>query len=317
MRVLGFKNLGNTCYLNSVLQCIVYNSDFIQFILKSNNNIGIIEYLSSILPLIDLTLKEDQDQVCVVNTRKLISIIVSEKPWFNGFEQNDAHEFLSYLLDILIEKTKKVSKALKLKFDDECHTNWYEFLVKNNSQIARDYYGQSKTIITCCNCENKSTVYDQFSSINLVVPLSKEPVKLVELIKQYLTKEKHTDDNNLYKCDKCNLKSYYTKKNVLWKLPCVFIIVLKRYTHNGINKINTIVNIPTKNLSIEDMFLKKKVIYKLTGVVNHYGLQIGGHYNSNINLNDQWVNIDDTIVTKIKKEDLDCKNSYILFYTKV
>ena len=102
----------------------------------------------------------------------------------------------------------------------------------------------------------------------------------------------------------------------------MLIIQLERYSFvNG----NTIkdqrhVNLTPPTLRIphgtdgEISFVKS---YDLKAVINHSGTATSGHYWANVFDKNSgfWLKCDDTSVTKIKLEELNSSNSYLLFYT--
>jgi len=129
MNPIPLVNIGNTCYINSVLQCFMYQQQFIKFIELNKNKSEIIEVL--------LNIKDSNNLI------KFIKLFVKEKPWFNPFQQNDSHEFLMYLMDVFENVNKESFKNI--------------------------YNGLLKTTIICKNCKNKSVTYSDYNSINLNV----------------------------------------------------------------------------------------------------------------------------------------------------
>jgi ubiquitin C-terminal hydrolase len=131
MKLVTFPNLGNTCYLNSILQCFINNPHFQNIIKnKTDKNEFLIE-LETIIKLIDLTVNDE-----TVSIKYNLTNFIQIKNNFRLFQQHDAHEYLMYFLDKVIPDTP-------------------------------DYHGTLKTSMHCGNCKNISIVYEQFNTINL------------------------------------------------------------------------------------------------------------------------------------------------------
>jgi ubiquitin C-terminal hydrolase len=185
--MIGLQNLGNTCYINAVLQCFLNDP----FFTKNVKN----KYFSPI------------------HLYTFIEYFFSEKTHLKIFEQNDAHEFLVEFLDLLCLTSKKTIKSEGLSNPDEL---WNNFLLKNNNLLTSIYHGQLKTSIKCSKCENISRRYEEFNTINLMIKDS-----LVDSLIDYLKLE---DINNYY-CEHCKCETPAKKKVVIHRIPERLIIV--------------------------------------------------------------------------------------------
>ena len=113
---VGLKNLGNTCFMNSVLQSLSNIEEFcnaltrlpsLEYQMKRNKDIkksvervisdGVIvtEELKKVL----LALKDCDEKGASISTENLFQAIWKVVPRFRGYQQQDAHEFLRYMLD--------------------------------------------------------------------------------------------------------------------------------------------------------------------------------------------------------------------------
>jgi ubiquitin C-terminal hydrolase len=263
MNPKGFYNLGNTCYINSVLQNIIYNESFIQKI----NNIEIKKIIES---------KEE-----VFNLSSFINYFLEKYTFFERFTQNDAHEFLTSFIDLIVEE---------------------------NNLFKEDYHGETRLNIKCSNCKNTKQVFEEFTSINLNV---EKNCNLFDLFEKYLSKEIHDDPKNLYFCDHCKCNCISEKKISLNVLPKTLIIVFKRYSEDG-KKLSNIIDFPIGSLNVRESKTGKLLSYNLTGIVNHMGNLSDGHYNSFVNINGNWYFMDDNIV--LRRDSIYNNQSYILFY---
>jgi len=277
MKLIRLSNLGNTCYINSVLQCFLYNEFF-------TNQIKNLDYLKNISH----------------GPSEFINYFFSKKKDFKRFQQSDAHEFLMAFLELLIDETKEN------KNEESFNVSWTTFLKNNGySNFLNEYYGQTKNVIHCLNCKNNSIVFEEFNTINLDVPVQKE--SLIQLFMEYLKKEKCNDPSNLYFCDHCKSNQACEKKIIITKVPKQLIIVLKRYSSTG-TKVISEIEIPEVIYIKEGNEVKT---YNIKSTVNHYGNLYDGHYTASVKINESWYSIDDNVINEGK----DNSNAYILFYS--
>ena len=275
MDLIRFLNLGNTCYINSVLQCFVNDPEFLKDIGNSTNEI-LIELSGSIE-------NGNTGNNGIVNLNSTIKKFIKQNPYFTRYEQHDSHEFLTCFLDIL------------------------------DKPIQQKYHGKTKLTIKCKKCNNIKCVFEDFNSINLNVP-EDIPGVLIDLFIKYLKLEIHDDVDNLYFCDSCNENTISEKKLILWKLPEKIIIVFKRYSSNG-KKNNNTVEFPIDKLVIRESESNKIKEYSLQNIIYHLGNMDNGHYVNGIFHNKEWYLIDDSEVSKIPILNNRNNQSYILVYS--
>jgi ubiquitin C-terminal hydrolase len=288
MKLFVFKNLGNTCYLNSVLQSFINNTTLQELIQQYD-----LPFINE-LKKIKVDLSDNGEYNAVIHNIKEILEFFS----FRRFEQQDAHECIIEFLELLVKESPYEG------VQQEINNSWDKL---NTSPFVPMYYGQTKTYISCLKCKNVKTVLEEFNSINLNVPV--ENVNLTDLFVKYLEKETNDDANNLYYCDICKCSQAYQKKITLNRLPKVLILVLKRYTVTG-NKILSEVSFEEK-LKIRESCSGKVNDYRLTSIINHTGNLYNGHYTNYSIINGKCLLIDDEIVSVQK---YNYKNAYILFY---
>jgi ubiquitin C-terminal hydrolase len=294
MGFITFNNLGNTCYINSVLQCFIYNDFFKKYI------------TGDLKKITELNL---EDSSYNVNLVEFLNDFFKFNKSFRRFEQNDAHEFLINFLDNL---TKIPGEKI--------NTNeYFESFLKNNnySPFAWGFHGTLRNSIKCSCCKSVSERYDIFNSINLNVPAFQKNVSVTSLFQDFLKKESNDDQNNLYYCDTCNSNQESEQKLHLSIIPQNLIISLKRYTAVGEKIISDVDIQETLNINGTSLSGVKKIFnYKLVSILNHFGNLYSGHYNTSVKSNSEWYNIDDNVVTKTTlKQHL--STAYILFYQMI
>ncbi|KAM4562781.1 ubiquitin carboxyl-terminal hydrolase 19 isoform 1-T1 [Odontesthes bonariensis] len=135
-------------------------------------------------------------------------------------------------------------------------------------------------------------------------------------------------------CPKCQQHREASKQLLLWRLPNVLIIQLKRFSFRSFiwrDKINDMVDFPVRNLDLSKFCIGQRdemqqpPIYDLYAVINHYGGMIGGHYTAYARLpNDKnsqrsdvgWRLFDDSTVTMVEESQVVTRYAYVLFYRR-
>ena len=106
MKLFTFFNLGNTCYLNSVLQCLINDPCFKQKLKKTEKN----EILFNLINDLDVDLTDNDEKN--FKHYNLIKIVEFFNKKFPRFQQHDSHEFLLELLDQLDLNSKETLDIL-------------------------------------------------------------------------------------------------------------------------------------------------------------------------------------------------------------
>ena len=259
---------------------------------------------------------------------------------FNYNEQNDQHEFLIYLLDLINDTTsikykipeykknilinnnntefnkKIIIKSYKNFFDDGLKINNDKDL--NNIYISDIYHfiGQLIHILKCNNCNYTKINFEIFRTLNLNIPNNIHNPTIYDCI-NYTFIEKILD----FKCKKCK-KNEIIKKTYLWRLPKYLSVLFIRNIFNNNNYIKNNKNILFDKDILLNNYLypfiteKNNIIYNLNSIAYHFGNVNNGHCISIIKNknNNNWLLCDDENITNI--DNYRIENAYILFYIK-
>ena len=321
----GLENLGNTCYMNSVLQCLssiqelreyYLDQEFIKHLTTEDVKALSIEYYK----LTNTIWNNENGYLSPAQLHRVIMILSMKygNGEFKLGQQCDAHEFLNFLLDQIHNTIKKevtanikgVIRNEKDKMALEAMKCWKNYYEKEYSQIVKLFSGQYCSMVT--SSDNKfvtSYCFDPFNTLQLEIP-SGNNISIYDCFDRFTSNEKLTD----YKED----NNTYYRKITIFNLPKYLVISFKRFKTN--NKITSFIDYPINNLDLTkyyDGYSKNKYKYNLRAICNHEGCIGGGHYFAYVRHNSHWYNMNDRSVSEIPESKIITPASYILFYEMI
>ncbi|CAD8149615.1 unnamed protein product [Paramecium octaurelia] len=346
--LVGLKNLGNKCYMNASIQLLsnlqplsdYFIEDFQLTEINRKNPIST-QGLATVAfaNLIKSIWQMDIQKLTVKGTPIIIpeefnKIIGHCNKSFSDNTQQDAQEFLMYLLDMIHEDLNRVTfpiKSVQLReYSGDCNQRelekqaaetWGDYLQRSKSIIVDLMQGQFKNSLKCLSCDNYTYKFEPLMYLSVPIPESEE-CQLIECIKEYVKEEQLTNGNQWF-CENCHKLVDAIKKIDLWKLPTILIIHLKRFKfiENGIKKIEQAINFPLESLNLSQCLpklQKEKPIYELLGVICHTGTSDRGHYytyaRSKENFN--WYLFNDRQVKQVNFTEIPQEDAYLLMYGK-
>ncbi|CAM1331010.1 Uncharacterised protein PB.1273, partial [Pycnogonum litorale] len=106
--VCGLKNLGNTCFLNAGLQCLLNNVHLVEnFVNLERTDLDIESFSSAFCELLK---KFWSGQYSTLKPSDLKNILGNRYPQFKDFRQHDCQELLALLLDTFHEELNRLNK---------------------------------------------------------------------------------------------------------------------------------------------------------------------------------------------------------------
>ena len=341
--LVGLRNLGNTCFMNSIIQCLSNSVGLREFFLSNDwerelnvkNKLGSGGKIARSFSSLMREMWEGSVETDVISPIELKRSVSSFIDRFEGFRQHDSQEFLLFVLDGIHEDLNRVKERPKYEefgdYDDEedivvYGLSWNFWLKRNRSIIVDLFSGQLKSELVCDVCKFVGVKFDPYMFLSVPVREVKE-VSLEDCLSEFISEDKLDDENRWY-CKRCKKHVNASKKIGLYNLPPVLIIHLKRFSKNSrgrYSKNKCFVKFDVKELDMR-RFLSKDVVdtgvstvYELYGVSNHHGGVGGGHYTAYCknSIDNNWYLFNDSRYSKVSEDEVCSRDGYVLFFNRM
>ena len=327
---IGFINIGNTCYINSIIQILIHNKEFtiefINYVDKIRNNQLSISY--KLLNIYEMILKSAESNKKSIDINDFVHHFKLIHSNFSNNEQQDALEFFRVFSEDISNELNNVKKRFmyqkELKYSDDKNKKLMNLEYNNyfnemeNSIISRLFYSQLiNTYI--CECQALTYRFQKIADIPLLIPENVSDINLKELLKIYFSEETVEFKEKCKNCQKVVPQLKYIRFAIL---PKILIICFQRI--DWINNIKNTCEIKfEEKLDIND-FIDKDLInstkckYQLYGILYHIGDIETGHYISWVYMKSDncWVEYDDSSISIINNKFY-YNNVYSLYYVKL
>lgn len=324
----GLQNLGNTCFINSAIQCLSHTYELNKFLLKK-------EYLK--------TLNKKEDAMMLLEWDKLREVMWSEncaiqpsrfidrmqkvahkknRELFTGFDQNDISEFLHFCVDCF---HNALSREVEMEIEGnpsnnhdkmaiKCYEMFKNMYSKDYSDMLPLFYGISVSVISSTESSYVNYIPEPF--FNITLPVDDNTNNIYDCFNKYTEKELLTGDNKISN-DETGNKENAEKQILFWGLPNILIITLKRFDNNNQKILKNV------DFDLNDLDLSKYVVgydrtsykYDLYGICNHLGNCGGGHYTAIVkNADGHWYHFNDMTIHRVNDNNIKTEYAYCLFY---
>ena len=308
----GLYNLGLSCYMNSLLQCLYYIKELREYFIENKNKFSedkqpICKAFAEVMD----KLKNDENDT--VNPKEFKKLMGKSNKLFDGYKAADVKDlFFNLIHAFLTELNNDDSDNKSYSNTEPDYSNKLQVfeeikneIEQNNNIINKLFIGYYYTIYDCK--KSKSNTYSFQTESFILFDLPK--------IKKYFFNQKELSFNFCNKCKKTHLGE---SNQFLYRPPKILVIILDRghgKTFDGKFEIEK--NFDFKPFINEENY-KYSSLYKLICVSTHRGdSSSSGHYTACcITDKDKYFYFSDSYVNEINEDTFIRDDPYLLFYIR-
>jgi ubiquitin carboxyl-terminal hydrolase 22/27/51 len=345
--VRGLFNLGETCYMNAVLQMMVHNPLLASYFLGMGHPVHLCPISNQPDKKNDSDSEDDDDnedkeqKTCVAcgmtevfsdatqadqslpaHAVNLLFASWKNIPHMSGKQQQDAQEWFILIVDKLHEAVSQHQNSKK-----QCDCFFHKV-----------FFGRLNSEVTCDKCHTTSTTEDEYSSISLDFKKQAKKKKKAssdvktavpnvhECLRSYTAAESLTSEQ--YKCRSCDAPRSASKRVSVRKLPAILCIHVKRFgmkiagtsfvqeKYEGKIDFPLVLDMAPYTKHPDTAAAGDQFVYDLECVVVHQGENVhNGHYFAFCRQDKKWFRFDDEIVSATTTEDVLRQEAYLCFYS--
>ena len=228
LSITGLRNLGNTCYINSMIQCLFATKEFRNLFISSiyknflkPNNTNLPQLSNGFYLLFKKMYLNGGCSVVPISFLKICNILRPDLKIPD--DQQDTTEFLMLVLDKLHDELSNQDEVVnvypnlmlydenQLKVETKDYKKWFDKNVIGNglSPIDDIFQGQIEHSLQCQRCGHSSFNYSTFYVLSLAIPkpsgstFSKNKrVRLEDCLNMY-TSDEILSGENAWECPHC------------------------------------------------------------------------------------------------------------------
>eukprot|EP00760_Papus_ankaliazontas_P031465 PhM_4_TR5296/c0_g1_i1/m.87018/K11833/USP2; ubiquitin carboxyl-terminal hydrolase 2 len=304
----GLVNLGNTCYLNSTLQCLNAVGP-LRALFRGRKPCGNITAAYAWVST-EFRVRGARHAISPGNLKHAVA---RKDDVFAGNGQQDCHEFLRVLLDGMHEEFCTLTPKSGRSQQPPPQNNWtldyalQQYVSREHTPISEMFGFMESSTLRCPLCKHESRTF--VPSFTMLLPIPHYALNLYQCLGAYLAKETLPEDSK-WTCSKCSQSVRAEKQLEMETLPKVLVITLMRFHNIGAlsNKVDRAIMFP-------NVLELKGMRYRLVGTANHAGSLGGGHYTADVlGLDDgAWASFSDERVTQTAAQP-HWSGAYVMYY---